>query len=78
MAGPGRMKRWLATKKIKDIDEFVEKITIRETRLHIKKVINSYDNYVEIYGQPEVPAVNSAFDVPVKKSSTPILGKLNR
>lgn len=74
--GPGRMKRWLQTKKIKDIDEFVEKITIRETRLHIKKVINSYDNYVEIYGQPEVPAVNSAFDVPVKKSSIPILGKL--
>ncbi len=76
--GPGRMKRWLETKKIKDIDEFVEKITIRETRLHIKKVINSYDNYVEIYGQPDVPAVNSAFDVPAKKSSNPILGKLNQ
>ena len=51
--GPGRMRRWLDSKDIKDLDEFVEKITIRETRLHIKKVINSYDNYVEIYGQPE-------------------------
>lgn len=76
--GPGRMKRWLETKKIKDLDEFVEKITIRETRLHIKKVINSYDNYVEIYGKPEVPAVNSAFDVNEKKENTPILGQLNR
>ena len=59
--GPGRMRRWLESKNIKDLDEFVEKITIRETRLHIKKVINSYDNYVDIYGQPEVPAVNIRF-----------------
>ncbi len=76
--GPGRMKRWLQTKNIKDLDEFVEKITIRETRLHIKKVINSYDNYVEIYGQPDVPAVNSAFDLNSKKKDTPILGQLNQ
>ena len=59
--GPGRMKRWVASKNIADIDEFVEKITIRETRLHIKKVIDSYDNYVEIYkNASEPPAVNSA------------------
>ncbi|MCY4402122.1 MAG: tetratricopeptide repeat protein [Candidatus Poribacteria bacterium] len=76
--GPGRMSRWLASKKIKDIDEFVEKITIRETRLHIKKVINSYDNYIEIYGQTEIPAVNSALDEKNKQPETPILGKLNR
>lgn len=76
--GPGRMRRWLESKKIKDLDEFVEKITIRETRLHIKKVINSYDNYVEIYGQPEVPAVNSALDTPKKQLKTPILGQLSK
>ena len=76
--GPGRMRRWLDTKNIKDLDEFVEKITIRETRLHIKKVINSYDNYVEIYGQPEVPAVNSALDAPKEQLETPILGQLNK
>lgn len=76
--GPGRMSRWLESKKIKDIDEFVEKITIRETRLHIKKVINSYDNYIEIYGQPEVPAVNSALGVQDKEQETPILGKLDK
>lgn len=60
--GPGRMSRWVKSKNIADIDEFVEKITIRETRLHIKKVINSYDNYVEIYGRDEAPAVNSVRD----------------
>ena len=75
--GPGRMRRWLDSKDIKDLDEFVEKITIRETRLHIKKVINSYDNYVEIYGQPEVPAVNSALGVQKEQSDNPILGKLS-
>ncbi len=57
--GPGRMERWIKSKNIEDLDEFVEKIKIRETRLHIKKVINSYDNYVEIYGKPEAPAANS-------------------
>lgn len=74
--GPGRMKRWLDSKKIKDIDEFVEKITIRETRLHIKKVINSYDNYVEIYGQSEVPAVNSAFGNAKNSTRNPVIGQL--
>ncbi len=74
--GPGRMKRWLESKNIKDIDEFVEKITIRETRLHIKKVINSYDNYVEIYGQSEVPAVNSAFGNPENPLKNSVIGKL--
>lgn len=75
--GPGRMRRWLESKNIKDIDEFVEKITIRETRLHIKKVINSYDNYVEIYGQPEVPAVKSALNVPTEQQKNPVLGRLS-
>ena len=66
--GPGRMGRWVSTKNIKDIDEFVEKITIRETRLHIKKVIDSYDNYVEIYQRTdEPPAVNSTTDVKQKR-----------
>ena len=62
------MKRWVSSKNIKDIDEFVEKITIRETRLHIKKVINSYDNYVRIYRETdEPPAVNSATDIGEKR-----------
>lgn len=74
--GPGRMKRWVSARSIKDIDLFVEKITIRETRLHIKKVIDSYDNYVQLYGKSdEPPAVNSATDTGQKRLqgfSTPI------
>ncbi len=66
--GPGRMKRWVASKNIKDIDEFVEKITIRETRLHIKKVIDSHYNYVGTYRQTdEPPAVNSKADITPKR-----------
>ncbi len=66
--GPGRMKRWVSTRSIKDIDLFVEKITIRETRLHIKKVIDSYDNYVQLYGKSdEPPAVNSATEIGHKR-----------
>ncbi len=58
--GPGRMRRWVAAKKITDIDEFVEKITIRETRLHIKKVVDTYDKYIAIYRGPDEPrAVNA-------------------
>ena len=53
--GPGRMRRWVKSKNIKDIDEFVEKITIRETRLHIKKVIDSHDRYVALYGKTKEP-----------------------
>ena len=66
--GPGRMKRWVASKNIADIDEFVEKITIRETRLHIKKVIDSYDHYIEVYkNASEPPAVNSATGILQKR-----------
>ena len=66
--GPGRMRRWVASKNIADLDEFVEKITIRETRLHIKKVIDSYDHYVEIYkNASEPPAVNSATGIVPKR-----------
>ena len=53
--GPGWMKRRMGSKEIKDIDEFVERITIRETRIHIKKVINSYDHYIEIYRKTDGP-----------------------
>ena len=66
--GPGRMKRWVSSKNIADIDEFVEKITIRETRLHIKKVIDSYDHYVELYGkEDEPPAMNSTTVIEEKR-----------
>ena len=59
--GPGRMRRWIEAKKIPDLDEFVEDIWIDQTRRHIKKVIDSYIIYQELYTTP-TPA-------PAKKSS---------
>ena len=47
--GQGRMKRWLEASDLSDIDEFIEDITIYETRNHIKKVMDSYYIYKELY-----------------------------
>ena len=53
--GPGRMRRWLKSKQIPDLDEFIEDIGIDQTRRHIKKVIDSYIIYQQLYSPP-VPA----------------------
>ena len=58
-AGPGRMKQWLQkqnksnTEKqdfLVNPDEFIEDIPIDETHRHIKKVMDSYYIYKELYG----------------------------
>ena len=54
--GPGRMRRWIKAKGIPDLDEFIEDIGIDQTRRHIKKVIDSYIIYQQLYPQP-VPAL---------------------
>ena len=56
--GPGRMRRWIEAKKIPDLDEFVEDIWIDETRRHIKKVIDSYIIYQELYPKPAPTSAN--------------------
>jgi len=47
--GPGRMKRWMKELDSSDLDEFIEDIPIDETRWHIKKVLDSYYIYKELY-----------------------------
>ena len=59
--GPGRMRRWIEAKQIPDLDEFIEDIWIDETRRHIKKVIDSYIIYQELYSNPS--------STPTEKSS---------
>ena len=58
-AGPGKMKQWLQqrdksnTEKqdfLVNLDEFIEDIPIDETRRHIKRVMDSYYIYKELYG----------------------------
>ena len=53
--GPGRMRRWIKAKQIPDLDEFIEDIGIDQTRRHIKKVIDSYIIYQQLYSNP-IPA----------------------
>ncbi len=58
--GPGRMQRWLNRKQIPDLDEFVEDIWLDQTRRHIKKVIDSYIIYQELYTEsPPTPPQKS-------------------
>ena len=56
--GPGRMRRWIAAKQIPDLDEFIEDIGIDQTRRHIKKVIDSYNIYQELYPKPAPTSAN--------------------
>ena len=54
--GPGRVQRWLNEMDVSDFDEFIEDIAITETRRHIKKVIDSYRIYKELYSEHNLPA----------------------
>ncbi len=56
--GPGRMRRWIQAKQIPDLDEFIEDIGIDQTRRHIKKVIDSYIIYQQLYSNPAPASAN--------------------
>ena len=56
--GPGRMRRWIKGKQIPDLDEFIEDIGIDQTRRHIKKVIDSYNIYQQLYSNPAPASAN--------------------
>ena len=58
--GPGRMQRWLDAKKISDLDEFIEDIGLTQTRRHIKKVLDSYAIYQELYPKPKSSAAEKS------------------
>ena len=62
--GPGRMRRWLEAKKIDDLDEFIEDIGIDQTRRHIKKVIDSYIIYQELYSKPDTQPDPASANIP--------------
>jgi len=49
--GTNRIKRWQKNMETTDIEEFIEDIPIDETRRHIKKVIDSYYTYKELYSE---------------------------
>lgn len=51
-AGPNRVRQWLSTRRSDDMEAFVEQIPFDETRLYVKKVVLSWDEYRRIYGSP--------------------------
>ena len=51
-AGANRVRQWLSTRRSDDIEAFVEQIPFDETRLYVKKVVLSWDEYRRIYGSP--------------------------
>ncbi|MEW6715279.1 MAG: transglycosylase SLT domain-containing protein [Nitrospirota bacterium] len=51
-AGENALKRWLVRSNNKDLDEFIEEITYKETRKYVKKVLKSYWQYRTVYGLP--------------------------
>jgi peptidoglycan lytic transglycosylase len=51
-AGPTRVRQWLSARRSDDIEAFVEQIPFDETRLYVKKVVLSWDEYRRIYAGP--------------------------
>lgn len=49
--GPSRVTRWRRTLPHQEIDEWVESIPIRETRLYVQAVIRNAAHYQRLYGQ---------------------------
>ncbi|PYN43345.1 MAG: hypothetical protein DMD95_14080 [Candidatus Rokuibacteriota bacterium] len=51
-AGPNRVRQWWAARRSDDIEVFVEQIPFDETRLYVKKVVLSWDEYRRLYAGP--------------------------
>ena len=53
-AGEHAVRRWLEANQYNEVDEFIEDIPYKETRLYVKKVLRSYFKYLDIYGQKKM------------------------
>jgi soluble lytic murein transglycosylase len=51
-AGPNRVRQWWAARRSDDLEVFVEQIPFDETRLYVKRVVLSWDEYRRIYAAP--------------------------
>lgn len=54
-AGPVAVWRWVRARPDEDVDEWVEKIPITETRDYVKRVLGSYGAYRHVYGKAAGP-----------------------
>ena len=48
--GPNNVKKWVARRPNNSTAKFIEEIPFPETRIFVKRVIRSYNMYMEIYG----------------------------
>ena len=51
-AGPKNVRKWMSTRRTDDLEAFVEQIPFDETRLYVKRVVLSWDEYRRIYSTP--------------------------
>ena len=49
-AGPSRLRSWWKARRTSDLEAFVEQIPFDETRLYVKRVMLSWDEYRRVYG----------------------------
>src|SRR5207245_1606893 len=49
-AGDNRLRQWWKARKTSDVEAFVEQIPFDETRLYVKRVMLSWDEYRRLYG----------------------------
>jgi soluble lytic murein transglycosylase len=49
-AGPARVRAWWKARRTSDLEAFVEQIPFDETRLYVKRVMLSWDEYRRVYG----------------------------
>ena len=49
---PRRVRQWSQARRSDDIEAFVEQIPFDETRLYVKRVMLSWEEYRRIYGSP--------------------------
>jgi soluble lytic murein transglycosylase len=50
-AGPARLRQWWKARRTNDLEAFVEQIPFDETRLYVKRVMLSWEEYRRVYGE---------------------------
>lgn len=66
-AGPARLRGWWKTRRTSDLEAFVEQIPFDETRLYVKRVMLSWDEYRRVYGG----GVSATAEAPAQASAPP-------
>ncbi|HET7340324.1 MAG TPA: lytic transglycosylase domain-containing protein, partial [Methylomirabilota bacterium] len=59
-AGPARVRQWWQARRTSDLEAFVEQIPFDETRLYVKRVMLSWDEYRRVYGAASDASAASA------------------